>query len=210
MIVFSWIIDNVETEIVVDFAHHQTAQRESLQTTFESTTDPYLLYDMEEKASKILQGEQRLETYRRHLHDIWVEINRCQYWPVDCCDKGISQLRIYVGTRRLFKFLTGLNSRYDGIQREILKEVPLPSAETAYILVKREATWLQIMPTVDSDHQTGATSDDSSSGQVGLGFTVRNHNNNAGINRQHGQPLNRRGGFHTPKQRNSTQDPKII
>ena len=77
MIVFSWIIDNIETDIVVDFAHHQTTQAlwESLSVTFASTADPYLLYDLEERASKIVQGEQGLETYWRRLHGIWIEID---------------------------------------------------------------------------------------------------------------------------------------
>lgn len=165
MIIFSWINDNVETKIVVDFAHHQTAQAlwQSLQTTFESTIDPYLLYDLEEKAGNVLQGEQGLETYWRQLHGVWIEIDRCQYQPVDCCDKDISQLRTYVGTRRLFKFLTGLNPVYDGIRRDILKEVPLPSTETAYGMVKREAAQRKMMPATDLDHQTGAINDDSSS-----------------------------------------------
>ena len=68
MIVFSWIVDNIETDIVVDFAHHQTTQAlwESLFVTFASTSDPYLLYDLEEKASKTLQGDQGL----RHCKEI--------------------------------------------------------------------------------------------------------------------------------------------
>lgn len=107
MIMFSWIIDNVETEIVVDFVHHQTAQAlwESLQITFESSADPYLLYDLEERTGQIVQGERDLETYWRHLHGVWIEIDRCQHQPVDCCDKGIGQFRKYGCTRQLFKFL---------------------------------------------------------------------------------------------------------
>ena len=111
MIVFSWIVDNIETDIVVDFTHHQTTKAlwESLFVTFASTSDPYLLYDLEEKASKIVQGEQGLETYWRRLHGIWIEIDRCENRPIDCCDKGVGQFRTYMGTRRLFKFLTGLS-----------------------------------------------------------------------------------------------------
>ena len=58
-------VSNIKTEIVVDFAHLQTAQAlwESLQTTFEITADPYLLYDLEEKSGQIVQGEYGLETY---------------------------------------------------------------------------------------------------------------------------------------------------
>ena len=77
MIVFSWIVDNVETDTIVDFVHHQIIKSlwESLFVTFASTSDRYLLYDLEEKVSKIVQGEQELETYSRRLHGIWIEID---------------------------------------------------------------------------------------------------------------------------------------
>ncbi|KAL1562087.1 hypothetical protein AAHA92_04705 [Salvia divinorum] len=174
LIVFSWIIDNIETDIVVDFAHHQTTQAlwESLTVTFESTADPYLIYDLDDKANRMIQGELSLETYWRHLHGMWIDIDRCSRRPIDCCDKGVGQFRNYTATKRLFKFLTGLNEKYDAIRRDILKESPFPSAEAANGWVKREATRLKIMP-ANPDHPAGATSGESSSGGVGAGFAAR-------------------------------------
>ena len=153
LIVFSWILDNIETDIMINFAHHQTAQAlwESLAVTFESSADPYRLYNLEEKAGKITQGEQDLETYWRHLHETWIDVDRRQHQPIDCCDKGTGQFRRYSGTRRLFKFLTGLHPRNDSIKRDILKETPWPSTEVAYGMVKREAARLKIMPTTITD-----------------------------------------------------------
>ncbi|KAL1561684.1 hypothetical protein AAHA92_04358 [Salvia divinorum] len=176
LVVFSWILDNIEVDIVGDFAHHQSAKAiwDSLAVTYESTADPYFIYDLEEKAGRIVQGEMTLETYWRQLHGIWVEIDRCENKPIDCCDKGVGQFRRHVTTRRLYKFLAGLNERYDGIKRDILKETPAPSVDVAYGWVKREATRLKIMPLANPDHPTGATSVDSSSGGVGFGFGVRN------------------------------------
>lgn len=175
LIVFSWIVDNIETEIVADFAHHQSAKAlwENLLITFESTSDPYLLYDLDEKAGKITQGEMSLETYWRHLHGMWIDLDQCEDQPVTCCDKGVSQFRRYIATRRLFKFLTGLNEQYEGIRRDLLKETPRPSVETTYGCVKREATRLKIMPGTNPNHPNIAVSGDTSSGGVGYGFGAR-------------------------------------
>ncbi|XP_042051514.1 uncharacterized protein LOC121796800 [Salvia splendens] len=93
LIVFSWILDNIETDIFIDFAHHQTAEAlwKNLAVTFEGTSDPFLLFDMEEKDENVKQGEQILETYWRHLHGTWIDVDRCQEKLVTCYDKGVDQ-----------------------------------------------------------------------------------------------------------------------
>lgn len=61
--------------------------------TYKSTSDPYLIYDLENKASRIVQGDTDLETYWRNLHGVWVEIDRCQSRPITYCNKGVCQYR---------------------------------------------------------------------------------------------------------------------
>ena len=65
LVVFSWIVDNIENDIIADFAHHQTSKAlwDSLMVTFESKADRYLIYDLEEQAIKIRHGNLDLETY---------------------------------------------------------------------------------------------------------------------------------------------------
>ncbi|XP_042027316.1 uncharacterized protein LOC121774522 [Salvia splendens] len=134
LIVFSWIVDNIENDIIADFAHHQTSKAlwDNLAITFESKTDPYQIYDLEDKIIYIRQGNLDLETYYRRIHGLWVNIDRSQKQPVTCCDKGIWQYRQHTSEKRLIKFLTGLNQEYDHIRQEILKEQPYPSVEEAY------------------------------------------------------------------------------
>ncbi|XP_047947740.1 uncharacterized protein LOC125193856 [Salvia hispanica] len=124
LVVFSWIVDNIENEIVADFAHHLTSKAlwDNLAVTFENKADRYLIYDLEEKAINIKQGSLDLETYYRRIHGLWINIDRCQKQPINCCDKGIDQFRTHSNDKRLIKFLTGLNQEYDSIRRDILKE----------------------------------------------------------------------------------------
>ncbi|XP_042032420.1 uncharacterized protein LOC121779152 [Salvia splendens] len=175
LIVFSWIIDNMETHIIADFAHHQTAKSlwDTLAITFANSADSYLIYDLREKASRIVQGDTSLEAYWSKLHGLWMDINQCPHKTVDCCDKGVSQYRSIKSELRLFKFLTGLNEKYDWIRREILKEDPYPSVDEAYGWVKREAARLKIMSPA-SESPTAAAGNDSSSG-IGFGFGAREH-----------------------------------
>ncbi|XP_041999934.1 uncharacterized protein LOC121749430 [Salvia splendens] len=134
LVVFSWIVDNIENEIISDFAHHQTSKAlwDSLAVTFENKADKYLIYDPEEKIIMIKQGNMDLETYYRRIHGLWINVDRCQKQPITCCDKGVNQYRTHSNEKRLFKFLAGLNLEYDSIKWDILKDDPYPSVEAAY------------------------------------------------------------------------------
>ena len=59
LVVFSWIVDNIEDDIIADFAHHQTSKAlwDSLAVTFENKADRYLIYNLEEQAIYIKQGK---------------------------------------------------------------------------------------------------------------------------------------------------------
>lgn len=173
LIVFSWIIENMKDELVADFAHHLTAKAlwDNLAVTYESKADPYLIYDLEERAAKITQGNHDLETYYRKINSLWISIDRCQQDPISCCDKGVKQWRDHTNTRRLFRFLAGLNEEYDGIRRDILKESPLPSVEAAYGWVRREAARRKIMPPTSSSPST-VLAGEASLGDVGHGYRV--------------------------------------
>ncbi|KAL1559308.1 hypothetical protein AAHA92_09664 [Salvia divinorum] len=176
LIVFSWIVDNIKTDIITDFAHHQTSKAiwESLAVTYESEADLYIVYDLEDKANTITQGNMDLETYYRKIHGMWINADRCQKQPVDCCDKGVNQFRVYSNTKKLLRFLAGLNGEYEGIWRDILKEVPPPSVETTYGWVKRKAARRKIVPPNPSNPTTDSHgSSDSSSGGIGHGFVAQ-------------------------------------
>ncbi|XP_042032697.1 uncharacterized protein LOC121779430 [Salvia splendens] len=108
LIVFYWIVDSIENDIIADFAYHQTSKAlwDNLAITFESKADPYLVYDLEDKIISIRQGNLDLETYYHRLHGLWVNVDRSQKQPVTCCDKGIEQYRQHASEKRLIIFLT--------------------------------------------------------------------------------------------------------
>ncbi|XP_042044356.1 uncharacterized protein LOC121790141 [Salvia splendens] len=97
LVVFSWIVDNIENEIISNFAHHQTSKAlwDSLAVTFENKADKYLIYDLEEKIITIKQGNMDLETYYWRIHRLWINVDRCQKQPITCCDKGVNQYRTH-------------------------------------------------------------------------------------------------------------------
>ncbi|XP_047961367.1 uncharacterized protein LOC125206112 [Salvia hispanica] len=177
LVVFSWIVDNIEKDIIADFAHHLTAKAlwDSLAVTFENKADKYHIYDLEEKAINIKQGNLDLETYYRRIHGLWINIDRSQKQPISCCDKGIDQFRTHSNEKRLIKFLTGLNQEYDSIRRDILKEEPTPSVEAPYGWVKTEAARRRIMPPASpspTGEANGNNADSSFGGEIGLGLAA--------------------------------------
>ncbi|XP_057774794.1 uncharacterized protein LOC130993774 [Salvia miltiorrhiza] len=63
--------------------------------------------------------------------------------PLDWCEEGTNKHPKLIGNHRLFQFLPGLDGRYDKLCRDILKKVPVPSVESAFSKVRREAARLQ-------------------------------------------------------------------
>ncbi|KAL1547713.1 hypothetical protein AAHA92_16033 [Salvia divinorum] len=110
--VFSWLIQNMEPRLIMQFAQHQTAKAmwKSLVTTFGVRADPKL----------------------------WINIDAQKPCPYTCCEKGIDTYRKETEIKRLYQFLAGLHDKYDSLRREILKLGDNTTADEAFGIVKQE------------------------------------------------------------------------
>ena len=94
-----------------------------------------------------------------------------------------------------------MNSQYEGVRRDILKDSPTPPVDVAYGWVKREAIRQKIMSPANP---TGASTGEAPSGGVGFGFGARNQRTSsqpAPPRQQTQHPAatnNRRGGANKP------------
>ncbi|KAG6420236.1 hypothetical protein SASPL_116758 [Salvia splendens] len=140
--VFTWLIQNMEPKLVLQFAQHQTAKAlwRSLITTFGVRADLVQAYDQEIRTNQLKQGNESLEQYWGDLQQLWVEIDARRPCPYTCCEKGINTYKKETEIKRLYQFLSGLDDKYDALRRELLKQSPEPSAEDAFGIVKQEET----------------------------------------------------------------------
>ncbi|XP_047949316.1 uncharacterized protein LOC125195172 [Salvia hispanica] len=167
--VFSWLIQNMEPRLVVQFAQHQTAKAmwKSLVTTFGARVDPVQVYDLEITTTRTLQGDDSLEGYWSELQKLWVDTDSRKPCPYTCCDKGPGIYQKETQTKRLYQFLAGLNDKYNGLRREILK-LSDTTAEEAFGIMKQEegrtAVW----------RPSARLSDPGETG-IGAGFGTRFH-----------------------------------
>ncbi|KAG6389359.1 hypothetical protein SASPL_150827 [Salvia splendens] len=159
--VFTWLIQNMEPKLVLQFAQHQTARAlwRSLATTFRVRADLVQVYDLEIRTNQLKQGNESLEQYWGDLQQLWVEIDARRPCPYTCCEKGINTYRKETEIKRLYQFLSGLDDKYDALRRELLKQSPEPSAEDAFGIVKQEETrtgiWKPSPPTPDLEIGAG-------------------------------------------------------
>lgn len=138
--VFSWLIQNMEPRLVLQFAQHQTAKAmwRSLATTFGVRSDPVQVYDLDLRLDRISQGGDSLEAYWSELQNLWVAMDSRKPCPYKCCDKAVNTYRKEIEVKHLYQFHRGLDDRYDTLRREILKEKSEPTAEDALGIVKQK------------------------------------------------------------------------
>nr|GEV05798.1 ribonuclease H-like domain-containing protein [Tanacetum cinerariifolium] len=85
------------------------------------------------------------------LQGIWGEIDRIDPNPMKC-KKDIQTYTKIISEQKLFQFLNGLDQKFEPIKRKILRVDPLPTAEAAYAMVRKEAAHQIILGVTNETH----------------------------------------------------------
>ncbi|CAH1448980.1 unnamed protein product [Lactuca virosa] len=138
LIVFSWLIQNIEPTIAGNLTEYPTAKMlwDALVVTYSSGRDKLQTFNLHVKANDIKQNDSTLEEFWITLQGVWGEIDRIDPNPMKCPDDIKTYARIR-SEQKLFQFLNALDQKYESIKREILLLEPLPSAEAAYATVQQ-------------------------------------------------------------------------
>lgn len=166
--VCSWILENMEDELVSQYAEYPTAQElwEGLSATYSQGREGIQIFDLTVKANTMRRGADSIEQYYSNLKKIWREIATRQPNPMGCADDMAIFNRLRAETN-LFQFLQGISDEFDTERRELLKEEPLPTPEAAYAYVRRERDRRLVMVS----EKEGSPSSAAASG-IGAGFGV--------------------------------------
>nr|GEW18756.1 hypothetical protein [Tanacetum cinerariifolium] len=97
------------------------------------------------------------------------------------CAEDIKTYSEVRSEQKLFQFLHGLDRKFDPIKREILRLETLPSAETAYATVRKEAAHQNILGATSNESQGIATRLIVGSGETeGIGLAIKGYRRNDG------------------------------
>ncbi|KAF5783821.1 putative RNA-directed DNA polymerase [Helianthus annuus] len=154
LIVFSWLIQNIEPAIASNLTEFPTSKTlwEALQTTYSSGKDKLQIFDLHVKANSLKQKEVPVEDLWINLQGIWGEIDRREPNPMTCTT-DINTYNRLRSEQKLFQFLNALDHRFDTVKREILRGEPLPTAEPAYATIRKETTHQIILGAGTSETQ---------------------------------------------------------
>ncbi|GJU95598.1 putative RNA-directed DNA polymerase [Tanacetum coccineum] len=179
LIVFSWLIQNIEPVLAGNLNEYSTAKElwDALVTTYSSGKDKLQIFNLHVKANELKQSDKSLEDFLIALQGVWEEIDRNPN-PMKCPEdiKTYAKIR---SDQKLFQFLNGLDRKFEPIKREILRVDPLPTAEAAYATVRKEAAHQNILGATNNEPQGIATG--LIAGETeGVGFVTKGYRRNDG------------------------------
>ncbi|XP_076885610.1 uncharacterized protein LOC143535159 [Bidens hawaiensis] len=156
LVVFSWLIQNIEPVLASNLTEFPIAKTlwEALVVTYSSGKDKLQTFNLHVRANEIKQNDASLENLWITLQGIWGEIERIDPNPMKCPE----DIQIYTKIRseqKLFQFLSSLDRKYEPVKREILRSEPLPSAEEAYAIIRKEENHQKILGINPKDEQSG-------------------------------------------------------
>ena len=175
-IVLSWIISNIDTDLVNQFLDYTIARDlwKGIEVLLNSGRDELQIFDLSSQANSIKQNQDPLEIFYGKLTTIWKEIDRRQPNPMVHAE-DITIFNTYIQKQRLFQFLAGINETFDKEKRDLLNQEPLPTVETAYATIRREISRRGIM--------THASSLGNNPSEIGSGLAVKHHRSNPSFRR---------------------------
>ena len=165
--VLSWIISNIESELINQFLDYTTAYDlwNGITILLASGHDELQIFDLSSKASSVKQNQGSIEEYYGCLDTLWKEIDRRMPNPMKCAE-DITIFNTFIQKQRLFQFLAGINDTFDKERRDLLNQDPLPSVEAAYAAIRRKINRRGIM--------THASSLGPGPSEIGSGLVARN------------------------------------
>nr|GEV85925.1 hypothetical protein [Tanacetum cinerariifolium] len=155
LIVFSWLIQNIKPNIPDNLTEYPTAKAlwDALVVTYSSGKDKLQTFNLHVKANELKQGDKSLEVFWIALQGVWREIDPN---PMKCKEDIQTYTKIR-SEQKLFRFLNGLDRKFEPVKREILRVDPLPTAEAAYATVRKEAAHQIILGVTNNETHVIAT-----------------------------------------------------
>ena len=168
-IVISWIIENIDAEIVNQFIDYNTARDlwQGIENLLNSGRDELQIYDLSSTAATLRQGNSTIETYYEKISMLWKEIDRRMPNPMTC-PQDITAFNNFIQRQRLYQFLTEINEDLDKERRDLLHMDLLPTVDVAYATIRGEISRRKIM--------TGVSSPGIDPLEIGSGLVTRNKN----------------------------------
>ena len=147
----SWIIENIDAEIVNRFIDYNTARDlwEGIKNLLNSGHDELQIYDLSSTAATLRQGNSTIETYFGKLSMLWKEIDKRMPNPMTC-PQDITAFNNFIQRQRLYQFLTEINENLDKERRDLLHMDHLPTVDVAYATIRREISRRKIITDVSS------------------------------------------------------------
>ncbi|XP_073290971.1 uncharacterized protein [Primulina huaijiensis] len=142
----AWLINSMTQEISENFLLFQTAKEiwESVQDTFSCKDNTAELFEIEGLLHDLRQGENSVTSYFTNLTRYWQKVDLLESHCWKCQDDGENHRKI-VETKRVFKFLFGLDKSLDEVRSRILSTKPLPTIHESVSEVRREESRRKVM-----------------------------------------------------------------
>ncbi|KAL6212030.1 hypothetical protein ACLB2K_017253 [Fragaria x ananassa] len=137
ILVKTWLLASMSAPIAKSFSHCKDARTVWLELYERfGQTNNVQLFHVENAIHDCMQGSSSVTTFFTQLKSLWDEKEALCNFPACVCDAG-TELRSYIETQKIMKFLMGLTDEFATTRSNIIGMDPLPSLNKVYSMALR-------------------------------------------------------------------------
>lgn len=144
--IMSWLISSMTPEIGENFMLYTTAAEiwKAARELYSKRDNVAEIYELEAKLQDVRQGENSVSTYYSQLTKLWQQIDIFETiaWTTTA-DEAL--FKKFLETKRVFRFLNGLNKNLDSVRSRILGTKPLPTLNSVFSEIRHEESRIKVM-----------------------------------------------------------------
>lgn len=144
--IMSWLISSMTPETGDNFMLYTTAAEiwQAAKELYSKRDNVAEIYELEARLQDIRQGDNSVSTYYSQLTKIWQQIDTFETiaWTAPSDELLFKQ---FIETKRVFRFLNGLNKDLDSVRSRVLGTKPLPTLNTVFSEIRHEESRIKDM-----------------------------------------------------------------
>ncbi|KAL4354706.1 hypothetical protein GQ457_06G016600 [Hibiscus cannabinus] len=129
----TWLVSSMEEDISSNYMCYPTSKKlwDNVNQMYSDLGNQSQIFELTLKLCEMRQGEESVTKYFNSLKCVWQDLDLFNTYDWKCAEDARHRMKV-IEDNRIFKFLAGLDMKFDEVRGRIIGRQPFPSIREVF------------------------------------------------------------------------------